>query len=257
MKKKISILLIVFVLALSFAGCGKSEKTTATYNQTELEQYTETLIQSFSQMTDPDFQSFQDSSDLELNLMLMQSGLPVEGKDFLTMIGSWQAAVTECGAYVDHGEYKVEASAKEIVVSTEAQFEEKAADIIFIFDEKINMESMTVNTHYTTEEILKKAGLNTVLGMGTVFVVLIFISFIISLFRFIPALEKKWGKKSAVPVSTPAPASLAAPAEVPEDGTDDFELTAVIAAAIAASEGTSTDGFIVRSIKRRNTNKWN
>ena len=32
---------------------------------------------------------------------------------------------------------------------------------------------------------------------------------------------------------------------------DDTELVAVIAAAIAAYEGTSTDGFVVRSIRRR------
>ena len=32
---------------------------------------------------------------------------------------------------------------------------------------------------------------------------------------------------------------------------DDAELIAVIAAAIAASEGTSTSGFVVRSINRR------
>ena len=33
--------------------------------------------------------------------------------------------------------------------------------------------------------------------------------------------------------------------------TDDLELIAVISAAIAASEGTSTDSFVVRSIHRR------
>ena len=38
-----------------------------------------------------------------------------------------------------------------------------------------------------------------------------------------------------------------------EDVTDDLELVAVIAAAIAASEGqTSTDGFVVRSIRKVN-----
>ena len=37
---------------------------------------------------------------------------------------------------------------------------------------------------------------------------------------------------------------------------DDDELVAVIAAAIAASEGTTTDGFVVRSIKRSKNNKW-
>lgn len=46
-------------------------------------------------------------------------------------------------------------------------------------------------------------------------------------------------------------------AAVTEDLTDDYELVAVIAAAIAASEGAaSTDGFVVRSIRRANTSKW-
>ena len=45
--------------------------------------------------------------------------------------------------------------------------------------------------------------------------------------------------------------------EQEEELADDGELVAVIAAAIAAYEGsTSTDGFVVRSIKRSKTNKW-
>ena len=42
-----------------------------------------------------------------------------------------------------------------------------------------------------------------------------------------------------------------------EELADDLELVAVIAAAIAAYEGaSSTDGFVVRSIKRSSSNKW-
>ena len=55
-----------------------------------------------------------------------------------------------------------------------------------------------------------------------------------------------------------APAPVAAPVAEPavEDVTDDGELVAVIAAAIAASEGkTSTDGFVVRSIRKINRRK--
>ena len=37
---------------------------------------------------------------------------------------------------------------------------------------------------------------------------------------------------------------------------DDLELVAVITAAIAASEGTSTEGFVVRSIMRAPGAKW-
>ena len=121
----------------------------------------------------------------------------------------------------------------------------------------MTLESFTVNAHYGMSEILEKAGLNTLLGMGTVFVMLIFMSFIISLIKYVPALlngtSKK--KKAEAPKAAPAPAVAAAVEEAEE--MDDTELVAVIAAAIAAAEGTTTDGFVVRSIKRRKSNKWN
>ena len=59
------------------------------------------------------------------------------------------------------------------------------------------------------------------------------------------------------PKAAPAPAAVAAP--VVEEASNDDELAAVISAAIAAYEaeaGGSTDGFVVRSIKRRPSNKW-
>jgi len=107
---------------------------------------------------------------------------------------------------------------------------------------------------------MEKAGLNTILGMGTVFVILIFISILISLFKYIPALEEKFknkGKAESTQEAAPAPAAVAAP--VVEEASNDDELAAVISAAIAAYEaeaGGSTDGFVVRSIKRRPSNKW-
>ena len=97
-----------------------------------------------------------------------------------------------------------------------------------------------------------KAALNTLMGMGTVFAVLILISLLISLFKYINKLEAKVNKKPAVS-EAPAP-SAPVIAEPAEELTDDYELVAVISAAIAASEGTSADGFVVRSIKKRT--KW-
>ena len=93
--------------------------------------------------------------------------------------------------------------------------------------------------------------------MGTVFVVLIFISFIISLFKYISVFEnRKKAKKEAV--ATPAASTQEAAAPVvaeEEDLADDLELVAVITAAIAASEGTSTDGLVVRSIRKVNNRR--
>lgn len=255
MKKKISLLGLILILVLSFTGCGKSETTE--YDQATLEQYAEFVVQNFEAMTTEQLDSFSDMRDLQLDTQLMNAGLPVDGEDFLTMISSWEAAEEECGAYVEHGDWTMEVKNDGVSLTSEAKYENRDADIVFSFDEKGNMESMDVSAHYSTGEILEKAGLNTVLGMGTVFVVLIFISFIISLFKFIPAIEKKFSKKANVAPAPAAPATAptAAPV-VPQTADNDGELAAVIAAAIAAAEGTSADGFIVRSIKRRKSNKW-
>ena len=43
---------------------------------------------------------------------------------------------------------------------------------------------------------------------------------------------------------------------VEEEEADDLELVAVITAAVAATMGTSTDGFVVRSIKRAQHRNW-
>lgn len=42
----------------------------------------------------------------------------------------------------------------------------------------------------------------------------------------------------------------------PEEEVDDLELVAVITAAVAASMNTSVDNLVVRSIKRKKTNRW-
>ena len=248
MKKKISLLGLILILVLSFTGCGKSETTE--YDQTTMEQYADTIISAFSSMSEEDMDYYENLRDLNLDITLLQAQLPIDGSDFLTMIESWKASQEECGTYIEHA-----------TLSSEGKFEDRDAEIAFTFNEKSDMESMTVSAHYTTGEILKKAGLNTILGMGTVFVVLIFISFIIYLLGFIPKLQKKLsgkGKAAEEKKETPVQAAPAPAVSAPQAaGTDDGELAAVIAAAIAASEGTSTDGFVVRSIKRRKSNKWN
>ena len=254
MKKKISLLGLILILVLSFTGCGKSETTE--YDQTTMEQYADTIISAFSSMSEEDMDYYENLRDLNLDITLLQAQLPIDGSDFLTMIESWKASQEECGAYIEHGDWTMKVSHDGATLSSEGKFE-----IAFTFNEKSDMESMTVSAHYTTGEILKKAGLNTILGMGTVFVVLIFISFIIYLLGFIPKLQKKLsgkGKAAEEKKETPVQAAPAPAVSAPQAaGTDDGELAAVIAAAIAASEGTSTDGFVVRSIKRRKSNKWN
>lgn len=254
MKKRISLIGLVLILVLSFTGCSQSSDTE--YDEAALQQYADFIVSNFSVMTQEDFDSFSEMSDLELDLTMLNSGVPITGENFLAMIDAWQAGVEECGEFVTIGDYEMEVTNDGAVLSTDAEFADRDATLDFTFDEEMNMENITISAKYSTGEILEKAALNTILGMGTVFVVLIFISFIISLFGFIPVIEKKFKKgKQAETKTEEAPKTV--PAAPAVEAADDGELAAVIAAAIAASEGTSTDGFVVRSIKRRKSNKWN
>lgn len=252
MKRKISLLLCVLVMALSFVGCSE-EKVSKTTKET-LEQSAEVFIGSFSQMEDKDLESFKTVSDFQLNYIMMSNYLPVTGENFLTIINSWQAAEAECGEYVGHGDYVVEATNDGYEVSTEAEYKNRKATILFVFDENMNVESMDVSAIFSMGEILTKAGLNTLLGMGTVFVVLIFLAFLISLMKYIPVVMDMFTKKEADVVKETAENKDSIVETV--EAEDDLELIAVITAAIAAQEGTSTDGFVVRSIRRRTSNNW-
>ena len=89
---------------------------------------------------------------------------------------------------------------------------------------------------------------------------LVLLSLLISLFRFIPNPEaKKAAEAKAAKAAKEAEAAAiaaAAPAQTAEENlADDGELVAVIAAAIAAAEGTTTDGFVVRSIRKVKRNR--
>ena len=117
------------------------------------------------------------------------------------------------------------------------------------------------------EEItIPVALMHTGVAMGTVFLVLILISFVIYLLRFVPKLVEKKEKEPKAKkadaakkgddesaVQTVGPARGSAPAKK----TADAELVAVIAAAIAATMTEETgvpvtaEGLVIRSIKKR------
>lgn len=257
MKKRISLLICMLLMILSFTGCG-SEKTTLEYDEASVEQVTEFLISYCMSTDEAAIEEWKSMTDLEMELQLINAGLPLTAESFIGAMESWHAGIAECGAYIQHGEYTYEASEDELEVSTKVLYEDREATLVFIFDDNLYLDNMTVNAQYTLGEILEKAGLNTILGMGTVFAVLIFIAFIISLFKYISVIEnalKNKKNKKTEEVVTVKTESVAVPV-VEEVSGDELELIAVIAAAIAAAEGTSTDSFVVRSIRRRPSNKW-
>ena len=182
------------------------------------------------------------------------------GDDFTTSaMQSWQSSKDELGSKKDkNGETSVTLKDDQYTVTVPVKFEKADANFVYVFDSTGTPVSLSVDVQYGMGKTLQRAGLNTLMGIGTVFVMLILLSLLISLFGFIPNPEaKKAAEAKAAKEVKEAEAAAAAPAvqAAEENLADDGELVAVIAAAIAAAEGTTTDGFVVRSIRKVKRNR--
>ena len=120
----------------------------------------------------------------------------------------------------------------------------------------INMATQQIQAEFTdmSAGVVEDTSMGALLKTATVYT--IFISILISCFKYIHAWEES-KKKAAAPAPTPKAAApavkpvAAAPAVTGPDLSDDAELVAVMTAAIAAYEGSATsNGLVVRSIRR-------
>lgn len=176
-------------------------------------------------------------------------------------VTSWLGVMKDTGNFVEVvSSEAAEEEDGEYSCTLTANFDNRQAEIKIFYEENQQYGLMPISISftpaYTTGEKMAKAAMNTLMGMGTVFLVLIFISLLIGCFKYINAFEKKMKDKAAAAVPAPAaPAPVAAPV-VEEELVDDLELVAVITAAIAAATGSSADGLVVRSIKRAPGAKW-
>lgn len=260
MRKRIIAMLCICMCVLGLAACGTDPKSVDYNGKTyeELEEYAKTTWESIqstdiSQM-EPIVAEIDAMSEAErIALMEANDGL----EENYNLIKSWIAVSEEAGTYVDIDSFNVTKTGKTTTTDLLVDFDKRPVMLSIVYKNRdMSVESTTVELVYTTSEKMLKAALNTVMGMGTVFAMLIIISAVISLFRFIPILENKVKNRNAdVPEKTAAGTTSTA-AAIPEAAvsaaeTDNYELVAVIAAAIAASTGQSTDDFVVRSIKRR------
>ncbi len=168
----------------------------------------------------------------------------------------WKSALDDIGAYEGVSGGSVSFDEDEVAITVNVLGSSHNADVEIVLDNALaTYIGITTNVHYSTGEIMAKAGMNTLIGMGTVFAVLILISLIISCFTLISKFEKKQKKEEPAAAVVKAPVVEQAAAQ--EELSDDTELVAVIAAAVAAYEGAaSTDGFVVRSIRKSNKSKW-
>lgn len=244
--KKWLVAICLTICLLGLTACGQEESVTYLSNTDAL-----TLGTSAQQLL-----SSVVSQGMEEDYIAQVSASGENGQVYRSAFESWSKAAPDLGEFLGMGDVvsnQVELDAIGYPASGTMEVGILGSNhdgVIEIVFKKGEINAITTNVKYTFGENMEKAALNTLLGMGTVFIVLILISFIISAFTLIPKIQKWFSKKDSDSPVTKAVDQTIAQIIEKEELSDDTELVAVIAAAIAAYEGTSTDGFVVRSIRR-------
>ncbi|MBQ8639540.1 MAG: OadG family protein [Lachnospiraceae bacterium] len=256
MKKKLFALLLTMLMCLfSLTACVETEsEVKETEIITSLTETAKTLVEQITSM-----------DEATLAEKIEYYGIDGDNPDagMLSGLTSWEGNRDDLGEFVSFGGCTVLFDTDENVYTAVAELEFTDRDCEFkmiVNRQRTEYESITFNPNFTFGEKMAKAAMNTVMGLGTVFVMLILISGLIYCFNFIHAWEENRSKKNSEPAAPAAapevPVVPAVEEVVEEELVDDLELVAVITAAIAASEGTSADGLIVRSIKRAPGSRW-
>ena len=261
--KKILFACILALTVLAVTACGSSAaEEDYSVNDWALEMAAGNYFQQVIEMDDATLDANISNFEYEQNVPLANG------------YNSWKSSKKELGAFNEITDMSVEYGKNGApTVTLLANFEKRDCEFIIGLDSRMQeITELTFNPVYTLGEKLQQAGTNLVIGMGTVFVVLIFLAWIISLFKYVHKAEESLEKKKAAKAAPAAPAKAEAPKAAPAASVTpvpgvtitpapaDDELKAVIAAAIAAYEedaGSSIEkqaplnnGIVVKSFKR-------
>ena len=263
MKKKILLMISMCLIVLGLTACGEADPTTVDYNghsYDELKQTCEGTVESLKEMPDEQKQVYlamEDMTDVQKKAYILSLAPTATEKDIEEIIRQtnllirWEEAMKDVVEFVELGEFTITKSGKTLTCEQKIIYEKRPVLLSYVYQYyNMELEDIGVEAVQTLGEKMTNAALNTLMGMGVVFTVLILISLIIYGFKIFPYLEEKKKANAVADLPKAAPTPAPAPAPVVQ-AQDDLELTAVIAAAIAASTGTSTSDFVVRSIKRR------
>ena len=256
-KKKVLMVLCMAACLFSLTACGTAAKEASGMDpmiSEGLQQQTVALLEQIVSIP-ADQMDLVIEQNRDAGAEAVAAGL--EGYvGLLDELGAYQSVSTSAVKEIDDG--------YEITVN--AVFEQRECSLIVGIDEDmVNITTMSFNPVYTVGENMTRAALNTVIGMGTVFIVLIFISWLIDCFKYISIFEQKMKKGGAAapaaPAPTPAPAAPAPVAltTVAAAGADEEEMEqlAIMTAIIEHTRrNASTDSLVVRPIKRAAGNRW-
>ncbi len=221
--------------------------------------YGMTMDELYNSMDESSLMQFENSLRQEAeNRAKEYERTEVSGYAMISALNSFTSAYEKVGQIVEaESPENIDASVDgtSIVLNIDTTCEKGNAKVEMVFsnDRFLKLKSASLNPVENIKGLMKKAALNTLIGMGTVFAVLVFLVFVISAFNIFPYLQKRKDANKIASKGVDNAVNQISENEqlLLNNDNDDEELVAVIAAAVAAYEGSaSTDGFIVRSIRR-------
>lgn len=240
MKKKIFLIAVMCLMLLGLAACSQTDPTTVDYNgysYDDLQANCKGTVQTLAYLSEEDKEYYRTNG----------------AETVVNLINSWDEAVAEYGSFVDFGDFEITKSGKTLTAAQTLHMESRDMLLTYVYTyHSMEVEDITIDGIFSVGEKMSTALMNTIMGILVVFCVLIIICLLICCFNIFPYLEKKKAAKTAPQKDVVSQIEAREEQQTHQmQEADDGELVAVIAAAIAAAEGTSTDGFIVRSIRRR------
>ena len=168
MKKRLLILgMITCLLGLTACGAKDATEETSFLSREEAMQYAESVVTDLNQI--------EEQGAVEDQISAAES----QGLTYIVnAVQSWDSAQEELGDYIDITGSEVTAYEPDsitVVVTVKGSLHDAEVEVIMGQE---SYQSITTTIQRSFGELMKNAALNTLLGMGTVFVVLILIMFI-------------------------------------------------------------------------------
>ena len=268
--KKLLSVSCLLVAVLSLVACGASDKESYEIDDAAVYATVRGVVSVYDSVRPESYEQITAFTEEELDQvtgMLAQQGLNISSDAFINGFTSYKTSLEDLGQITDISDLtevsekngKITAHVTATGNQARPDGTPRTADIEVIMSRSLKVESAAFNVVQTTGEKLSHAGLNTLLGMGTTFTILILISIVIYLLSFVPKImdgSKKEKNTSTEAVDKTIGQIIAKEEEARTDARSNDELIAVISAAIAAYESSATgkpvtpDTFIVRSLKK-------
>ncbi len=274
--KRPVLLIMCLLFILSMTACGSASNSTSGFDTDSADKRTKTVISLMQHADEFGLDHLAEAEEEELQDFedwIKQNGIPIKGTAFKDGYSSYLDAVNgDLGEVVSLGdksdvEVGDDSVTCHIVLTGSKTFPDgrpRTATAEIIMTKGGTVTSAVINVDRTFNEKIVNAALNTVLGMGTTFCLLIFISIVIWLMgTIVQNMEKSKNeaRRATEHAAEQAARQIAAREEQSrkqsEEQTDDKALIAVISAAIAAYESeargvlVTPDTFIVRSLRRK------